>query len=72
MSLAPWRSPRRPFEFWVRQPSGALAVRGAGRGGEPCATRAPPRGAAPGVCDDADVVRRWALAGKGLVYKSWL
>ncbi|EPF1360874.1 LysR family transcriptional regulator, partial [Pseudomonas aeruginosa] len=21
---------------------------------------------------DADVVRRWALAGKGLVYKSWL
>ncbi|EQL39463.1 LysR family transcriptional regulator [Pseudomonas aeruginosa VRFPA03] len=24
------------------------------------------------VCDDADVVRRWALAGKGLVYKSWL
>ncbi len=25
VSLAPWRSPRRPFEFWVRQPSGALA-----------------------------------------------
>ncbi|WP_271409338.1 LysR family transcriptional regulator [Pseudomonas sp. Q1-7] len=24
------------------------------------------------VCDDADVVRRWALAGQGLVYKSWL
>jgi DNA-binding transcriptional LysR family regulator len=24
------------------------------------------------VCDDADVVRRWALAGHGLVYKSWL
>ena len=24
------------------------------------------------VCDDADVVRRWALADKGLVYKSWL
>ncbi|WP_282340778.1 LysR family transcriptional regulator [Pseudomonas sp. PS02288] len=22
--------------------------------------------------DDADVVRRWALAGRGLVYKSWL
>lgn len=22
--------------------------------------------------DDADVVRRWAIAGKGLVYKSWL
>ncbi|MED5610155.1 MULTISPECIES: LysR family transcriptional regulator [unclassified Pseudomonas] len=24
------------------------------------------------VCDDADVVRRWAVAGCGLVYKSWL
>ncbi|MFC5697022.1 LysR family transcriptional regulator [Pseudomonas sp. GCM10022186] len=24
------------------------------------------------VCDDADVVRRWALAGQGLTYKSWL
>lgn len=24
------------------------------------------------VSDDADVVRRWALAGRGLVYKSWL
>ncbi|KAF1052857.1 MAG: HTH-type transcriptional regulator DmlR [Stenotrophomonas maltophilia] len=24
------------------------------------------------LCDDADVVRRWALAGCGLVYKSWL
>lgn len=24
------------------------------------------------VSDDADVVRRWALAGQGLVYKSWL
>ncbi|BBP85623.1 MULTISPECIES: LysR family transcriptional regulator [unclassified Pseudomonas] len=24
------------------------------------------------VCDDADVVRRWAVAGQGLVYKSWL
>ncbi|MBH9399806.1 LysR family transcriptional regulator [Pseudomonas aeruginosa] len=24
------------------------------------------------VCDDADGVRRWARAGKGLVYKSWL
>ena len=24
------------------------------------------------VCDDADVVRRWAVAGRGLVYKSWL
>lgn len=23
-------------------------------------------------CDDADVVRRWALAGEGIVYKSWL
>lgn len=24
------------------------------------------------VSDDADVVRRWALAGQGVVYKSWL
>ncbi|MDH0893442.1 MULTISPECIES: LysR family transcriptional regulator [unclassified Pseudomonas] len=24
------------------------------------------------VSDDADVVRRWAVAGRGLVYKSWL
>ncbi|WP_137974170.1 LysR family transcriptional regulator [Pseudomonas sp. F(2018)] len=24
------------------------------------------------VSDDADVVRRWAVAGQGLVYKSWL
>jgi DNA-binding transcriptional LysR family regulator len=24
------------------------------------------------VSDDADVVRRWALAGAGLAYKSWL
>ncbi|NKQ12065.1 LysR family transcriptional regulator [Pseudomonas sp. SST3] len=24
------------------------------------------------ISDDADVVRRWALAGQGLVYKSWL
>ncbi len=24
------------------------------------------------ISDDADVVRRWALAGRGLVYKSWL
>ena len=24
------------------------------------------------VSDDADVVRRWALAGNGLAYKSWL
>ncbi|WP_374439279.1 LysR family transcriptional regulator [Pseudomonas panipatensis] len=24
------------------------------------------------ICDDADVVRRWAVAGRGLVYKSWL
>ncbi|WP_044873957.1 LysR family transcriptional regulator [Pseudomonas sp. LFM046] len=24
------------------------------------------------VCDDADVVRRWALSGLGLIYKSWL
>ncbi|MNZ03305.1 HTH-type transcriptional regulator DmlR [compost metagenome] len=24
------------------------------------------------ACDDADVVRRWALAGQGLTYKSWL
>ncbi|MCY1546505.1 HTH-type transcriptional regulator DmlR [compost metagenome] len=24
------------------------------------------------VSDDADVVRRWAVAGAGLVYKSWL
>ncbi|MFV3333972.1 LysR family transcriptional regulator [Pseudomonas sp. NY15437] len=24
------------------------------------------------LCDDADVVRRWAVAGQGLVYKSWL
>lgn len=24
------------------------------------------------VCDDADVTRRWAVAGQGLVYKSWL
>jgi DNA-binding transcriptional LysR family regulator len=24
------------------------------------------------VSDDADVVRRWALAGRGVVYKSWL
>ncbi|MDD2060247.1 LysR family transcriptional regulator [Pseudomonas sp. GD03860] len=23
-------------------------------------------------CDDADVVRRWALAGQGIAYKSWL
>ena len=23
-------------------------------------------------CDDADVVRRWALAGAGIAYKSWL
>ncbi|NIF28443.1 LysR family transcriptional regulator [Pantoea sp. Tr-811] len=26
----------------------------------------------PLVSDDADVVRRWALAGEGIVYKSWL
>ncbi len=24
------------------------------------------------VCDDADVVRRWAVAGQGIVFKSWL
>lgn len=24
------------------------------------------------VCDDADVVRRWAVAGEGIAYKSWL
>ena len=24
------------------------------------------------VCDDADVVRRWALSGLGIIYKSWL
>ncbi|MGK9067165.1 LysR family transcriptional regulator [Stutzerimonas chloritidismutans] len=24
------------------------------------------------ISDDADVVRRWALAGRGVVYKSWL
>ncbi|MGK8709622.1 LysR family transcriptional regulator [Metapseudomonas otitidis] len=24
------------------------------------------------LCDDADVVRRWAVAGRGLTYKSWL
>ncbi|TWI54786.1 DNA-binding transcriptional LysR family regulator [Pseudomonas duriflava] len=24
------------------------------------------------VSDDADVIRRWAVAGRGLVYKSWL
>ena len=24
------------------------------------------------VCDDADVVRRWAVAGEGVVFKSWL
>jgi DNA-binding transcriptional LysR family regulator len=23
-------------------------------------------------CDDADVVRRWAIAGKGIAYKSWI
>ena len=30
----------------------------------------PVRGAM--LCDDADVVRRWAVAGEGIVYKSWL
>ncbi|WEF34584.1 LysR family transcriptional regulator [Pseudoduganella chitinolytica] len=24
------------------------------------------------ACDDADVVRRWAVAGEGIAYKSWL
>lgn len=24
------------------------------------------------ICDDADVTRRWAVAGQGVVYKSWL
>lgn len=24
------------------------------------------------VCDDAEVVRRWAVAGEGITYKSWL
>ncbi|MEQ4575441.1 MAG: LysR family transcriptional regulator [Gammaproteobacteria bacterium] len=24
------------------------------------------------LCDDAEVVRRWALAGEGIAYKSWL
>jgi len=24
------------------------------------------------VSDDADVVRRWAVAGEGIAYKSWL
>lgn len=24
------------------------------------------------TCDDADVVRRWAVAGEGIAYKSWL
>lgn len=24
------------------------------------------------VCDDAEVVRRWAVAGEGIVFKSWL
>lgn len=24
------------------------------------------------ICDDADVVRRWAVAGEGIVFKSWL
>jgi DNA-binding transcriptional LysR family regulator len=28
--------------------------------------------AGPLVSDDADVVRRWALAGEGIAYKSWL
>ncbi len=26
----------------------------------------------PLVCDDADVARRWAVAGEGIAYKSWL
>lgn len=26
----------------------------------------------PLFCDDADVVRRWALAGEGIAFKSWL
>lgn len=30
----------------------------------------PVRGAM--LCDDADVVRRWAVAGEGIAYKSWL
>ncbi len=24
------------------------------------------------LCDDADVARRWAIAGMGIVYKSWI
>ncbi len=24
------------------------------------------------LCDDADLVRRWAVAGMGIAYKSWI
>ncbi|WP_312327372.1 LysR substrate-binding domain-containing protein [Stenotrophomonas sp.] len=47
----------RPYDRWSFEQDGRRVV-------------VPVRG--PLVCDDADVVRRWAVAGEGIVFKSWL
>ncbi len=47
----------RPYDRWTFEQDGRRVV-------------VPVRGHL--VCDDADVVRRWAVAGEGIVFKSWL
>ncbi len=47
----------RPYDRWSFEQDGRRVV-------------VPVRGQL--VCDDADVVRRWAVAGEGIVFKSWL
>lgn len=47
----------RPYDRWSFEQEGRRVV-------------VPVRGQL--VCDDADVVRRWAVAGEGIVFKSWL
>jgi DNA-binding transcriptional LysR family regulator len=47
----------RPYDRWSFEQDGRRVV-------------VPVRGHL--VCDDADVVRRWAVAGEGIVFKSWL
>ena len=47
----------RPYDRWSFEQEGRRVV-------------VPVRGHL--ICDDADVVRRWALLGEGIAYKSWL
>lgn len=47
----------RPYDRWSFEQEGRRVV-------------VPVRG--PLLCDDADVVRRWAVAGEGIAFKSWL